>query len=105
MANCQNFKITLRNGGNVEIKATKFEYEDGSAWKTENMFGLDGHQKIEPGQGVVFTRNLEGIGGEKTRFRVTYKRHAGGTVWGDDTVTTTDRFVAIDNGAQTVTLP
>ena len=104
MANCQNFKITIDNSCDGEIKATKFEYKDGSTWKTENMFGIDGHQKIEKDHAVRFTRNLGGIGDETTTFRVTYKHHVGGTVWGDDICKTTESFVAHDNGSKTVTL-
>ena len=78
MATASNFRITIHNGTNDEVKATRFEYRDGPAWRTEAMFGLDGHQKIEKGHGVVFTRDLEGVGGEETQFRVTYQHHAGG---------------------------
>lgn len=104
MANCQDFHITLHNSTDGEIKVTKFEYRDGTNFKTENMFGVDGHQKIEKDHGVVFKRNLEGIGDETTVFRVTFKHHVGGTLWGDDNVQTTDSFVAHDNGSRTVTL-
>ncbi len=104
MANCQNFKITLHNATDAEIKAKKFEYKDGAKWKTEHMFGLDGHQKIEKDHGVVFTRDLEGIGDESTQFRVTYEHHVGGTLWGADIVETTAAFTAHDNGSKTVTL-
>jgi hypothetical protein len=104
MANCENFKVTLKNSADGEIKATKFEYKDGSNWKTENMFGLDGYQKIEKDHSVPFTRDLGGIGDESTCFKVTYKHHIGGTKWGDDIVEMTDSFTAHDNGSKTVTL-
>jgi hypothetical protein len=55
---CGDFKITLMNGTNDEIKVTKFEYKDGSIWKTEiGMFGADGHQKIEPALFVQAVRD------------------------------------------------
>ncbi len=104
MATCENFTITLQNSTDGEIKATKFEYEDEGTFKTENMFGLDGYQKIEKDHSVDFTRNLGGIGDETTRFRVTYKHHIGGTQWGVDNVQTTGSFVAHDNGSRTVVL-
>lgn len=104
MANCENFTITLHNSTDGEIKVTKFEYKDGSNFKTENMFGLDGHQKIEKDHGVSFTRNLGGIGDESTQFRVTFKHHVGGTLWGDDNVQTTEVFTAHDNDDKTVNL-
>jgi hypothetical protein len=104
MATCQDFKITLKNSADGEIKATKFEYKDGSKWKTENMFGIDGYQKIEKDHQVSFTRDLEGILCENTQFRVTYRHHIGGTVWGGDIVQTTETFEAKNNGSKTVTL-
>jgi hypothetical protein len=104
MATCENFKITLHNSCDGEIKVKKFEYKDGSNWKTENMLGLDGVQKIEKDHGIPFTRNLGGIGDESTSFRVTYSHHLGGLKWGNDIVETTAAFVAHDNGSKTVTL-
>ena len=104
MANCQDFTIALQNGTDGEIKVTKFEYKDGSNFKTENMFGLDGHQKIEKDHSVSFKRNLQGIGNENTQFRVTYKHHIGGINWGGANVQTTEEFIAQDNGNRTVTL-
>ena len=104
MATASNFRVTVHNSINDEVKATKFEYKDGSTWRTEAMFGLDGHQKIEKGHGIVFTRDLEGVGGEETQFRVTYQHHAGGTVWGSDKSAVTEPFTCNDNGGRTVTL-
>ena len=104
MANCENFTITLQNSADGEIKVTKFEYKDGSGFKTEHMFGIDGHQKIEKDHSVSFTRNLEGIGDEGTQFKVTYNHHIGGTKWGADNIQTTETFTAHDNGSRTVTL-
>ena len=104
MANCQNFTITLQNSTDGEIKVKKFEYKDGSKFKTEHMFGIDGHQKIEKDHSVSFTRNLEGIGDESTQFQVTYSHHIGGVKWGADNVQTTETFTAHDNGSRTVVL-
>lgn len=104
MANCGDFKITLMNGTHGEIKVTKFEYKDGSNWKTENMLGADGHQKIEEDHGFTWTRDLEGVGNEDTQFRVTYKHHVGGTKWGDDKCMVTSVFRALPNEGRTVTL-
>ena len=104
MATCEDFTITLKNSADGEIKVTKFEYKDGSNWKTEHMFGLDGIQKIEKDHSIPFTRNLGGIGDESTQFRVTYSHHLGGTKWGTDKCAVTDTFVAHDNGSKTVTL-
>jgi hypothetical protein len=104
MANCEDFTITLRNSTHGEIKATKFEYKDGSNWKIERMFGLDGIQKIEKDHSISFKRDLEGIGGESTQFRVTYQHHLGGTKWSADKSELSDTFTALDNGAKMVTL-
>jgi len=104
MATASNFSITIHNSTADEVKATKFEYKDGSNWKTENMFGVGGNQKIEKDHGVVFNRNLQGVGGESTQFRVTYEHHVGGSVWGSPKIETTSSFVCNDNGSKTVTL-
>lgn len=104
MANCENFRITLHNSCDAEIKVKKFEYKDGSNWKTENMLGIDGVQKIEKDHEIPFTRTLSGIGEESTSFRVTYCHHLGGLKWGNDIVATTPAFVAHDNHSKTVTL-
>ena len=104
MANCQDFTITLQNSTDAEIKATKFEYKDGSDWKTENIFGIDGFKKIEKDHHIDFKRNLQGIGDESTCFKVTYRHHIGGTTWSTDKVKTTDPFTAHDNGKKTVIL-
>jgi hypothetical protein len=104
MANCQDFTIKLQNSTHGEIRTTKFEYKDGSKWKTENMFGLDGYQKIEKDHYVEFKRDLEGVGGETTQFKVTYKHHIGGTVWSTEKYAYSDTFTAIDNGRKTVVM-
>ena len=104
MTTCGNFKITLKNSCDGEVKAKKFEYKDGSNWKVENMFGPDGIQKIEKDHAISFTRDLGGIGNENTQFRVTYSHHGGGTVWGEDICETTEVFLAQDKEGKTVTL-
>ncbi len=105
MATCEDFKITIYNDTHAEVKVKKFEYKDGTKWKTETgMFGVDGIQKIEKEHGFTWTRNLGGIGDETTQFRVTYSHHIGGTKWGDDRIASTDSFVAHDNHSKKVTL-
>lgn len=104
MTTCGNFTITLLNKTDAEVKVSKFEYKDGSNWKTESMFGLDGIQKIEKDHSIPFERDLGGIGDESTQFRVTYKHHVGGTVWSADKCAVSDTFTAHDNGRKTVTL-
>lgn len=96
-ATCSNVKITLKNDTADEIKVTKFQYEDAGAWPSENMFGVDGYQKIESGHGFTWTRDLGGTGGEKTRFKATYKHHIGGTSWGPDKTVTIGPFTCVDN--------
>lgn len=104
MATAERFQIKIVNETNAEVKVKKFEYRDGSTWKTENMFGVDGHQKLEHDHGLTWTRNLGGIGDESTQFRVTYAHHIGGTRWGRNRVACTESFVAHDNDKRTVTL-
>ena len=105
MATCQNFKITVINSCHGEIKVKKFEYKDGSNWKTETgMFGVDGFQEIEEKHGFTWTRDLGGISNEDTQFRVTYSHHIGGTKWGSDISAVTPTFRAQANEGRTVTL-
>lgn len=104
MATCNNFKINILNRCDAYIKVKKFEYKDGDNWKTENIFGLDGYQKLEANIEFSITRDLGGIEDESTKFRVTYCLHAGGNKWLSDKTETTDSFTAHDNGSKTVTL-
>ena len=104
MANCENFKIHLQNDTPDEVKVTKIEYKDGSKWKAENMFGLDGHQELERGQCLPFKRGLESVGNESTQFRVTYQHHIGCTKWGPDKCGVAGAFVARDNEDMRVVL-
>jgi len=107
-SSCKDMRILLINNDSAgKVKATKFEYEDGSEWKTENPFGLDGHQRIEPNDAAAFERNLQGIGGERTQSRVTYQFESWleGPRWGDEIVETTGRFTCHDHGSYSVRLP
>ncbi len=105
MARCENFKITLENQVGHDIKVTKFQYRDGSKWKTENLLGIDGHKKLDAGESWSRTRNLGGIGNERTCFRVTYhQRTPRGGYWATKIIETTEEFTARDNEAKTVTL-
>lgn len=101
-ANCETVKVTLHNSTDDEIKVTKFEYKDGSNWKTENMFGLDGFQRINEHTGIYWTRDLGGIGSESTQFKTTYQHHAGGTVWGPAMTEYTSTFTCLDKHSYTV---
>jgi hypothetical protein len=109
-ANCEDFTVWLRNETlGLEIKATKFEYKDGSKWKTENLLGVDGYEIIDVYQAAEFKRNLQGVGSESTQFRVTYKLEDGYTTygfrkWGDDKIQTISAFTCRDNGTRSVRL-
>ena len=105
MATCQNFRITVKNSCHGEIKVKKFEYKDGSNWKTETgMLGPDGSKKIEKDHDFTWTRDLGGISNEDTQFRVTYSHHVGGTTWGSEISAVTGTFRAQANESRTVTL-
>ena len=103
MANCENFTIFIRNDTGVEIRATKFEYTDGSRSKNENIF-FGGSDTLDPGETKDYTRNLQGIGGENTRFTVTYQHRSGNNNWGTNRVETTDEFECGDNRSRTIVL-
>ncbi len=91
---CKNVVIKLVNDTADEIKVKTFEYYDfdKDGWRTENMFGIDGHQILEHGKSWSWTRDLEKVGDDNTKFRVTYQHHIGGTKWGADKTVTTDKF-------------
>jgi hypothetical protein len=94
---CSNVDVTIKNSTSDEIKVKRFEYLDGSTWRTETgMFGVDGFQKLMPNKSVPFERDLERVGGESTRIRVTYAHHIGGSKWGSDRTFYTSTFTCID---------
>lgn len=101
---CDNFNITFANETEDEIKVTKFEYFDASAskWKTENMFGVDGHQKINSGAQWTKQRDLEKIGGVNTEFRATFKRAIGGNKWQQEDKVTVPDVTCSHGGSETI---
>lgn len=103
---CSNVLITFQNSTPDEVKVTKFEYYDYSAntWRTEVMFGVDGHQKLDPGKSWSKTQDLEKIENDKTKFKVTYQRHIGGSKWDDAVSTLTSDFTCKDGLKKTVTI-
>lgn len=103
---CSNVEITFKNDTADEIKITKFQYYDYSAdkWRTESMFGVDGHQKILPGKEWTKKQDLEHIEKDTTKFKATYQRHIGGTKWEDAVSTVTDDFTCRDKMRKTVTI-
>ncbi len=103
-ANCQDFNFTIKNATSDEIKVKKIEYLDQGTWRTEHALGIDGYKKLEPGKAETFNRNLERIGGEATRFRITYAHHNGGSQWEDDIVFESSSFTCNDKGSTTITL-
>ena len=105
MANAKNFRVTLVNGTQGEIKVERFAYEDGDKWKDEHMFGIDGHQKIEQGRSVSFTRDFHGIGNATTRFQVHFRTHTGGTKWSGLLIPVSGQFTApLEGGEKSFTL-
>ena len=102
MANAEEFTIILQNRTGVEIKATKFEYMDGTRSKNENIF-FGGSDRIDNNGERTYTRNLQGIGGENTSFTVTYQ-HRVGNNWSGNHVARSDTFQAEDKGEMTVVL-
>jgi hypothetical protein len=103
---CSNVDIKLTNATADEIKVTKFEYYDytDTKWRTESMFGLDGHQKLEPGKSWTKKQDLEHIEDDKTKFKVTYQWHIGGSKWGDPVTKVTTDFTCRDNMSKEVVI-
>lgn len=103
---CSNVTIKLTNATSGQIKVTKFEYYDFTAdkWRTEVMFGVDGHQKLEPGKSWSKKQDLEHIENDKTKFKVTYQSLIGGSKWEDPTSTETDEFTCEDGMTKEVVI-
>lgn len=103
---CSNVDITIQNSTADEIKATQFEYYDYTSdkWRTEAMFGGDGHQKLNPGKSWTKKQDLEHIENDKTKFKVTYQRHIGGTKWENAVSAVTADFTCTDGMKKTVTI-
>lgn len=104
--NCKNVNITLKNGTRDEIKITKFEYFDfdKNKYRTENLLGLDGQQKLEPNKSFNATRNLEQIDNDRTKFKVTYRHKIGGNQFEPPVTEESPTFVCSDNISKTVLL-
>jgi hypothetical protein len=104
MTTAGDFKIVIQNNTGVEVRASKFEYRDGTKSKTENIFGPLGSTTIKDGAHKDYTRNLQGIGNESTEFTVTYQKRSGTNNWSANHVKTTDTFTCQDNESYTVVL-
>jgi hypothetical protein len=92
--NCNNVQITISNQTNDEVKVKKLEYHSFSdGWRTETgIFGVDGFQKLEPGHGSTWTRDLRDVEDKNTFVRVTYAHHHGGSKWDPDMTETSEKF-------------
>jgi len=103
---CSNVDITLTNATAVKIKVTKFEYYDYSdkKWRTESMFGLDGHKKLGLGESWSKTQDLEHIENDNTKFKVTYEGDTDATKSGDPVSKTTSDFICKDKMKKAVIL-
>jgi hypothetical protein len=105
--NCKDVVITISNKTSDEIRVKTFEYRDfdKEKWKTEVMFGIDGHQDLEEGKAYTFnSQNLESVLDDKTEFRVTYAHHIGGNKWGLDKTETTGTFTCTVGMKKTVSI-
>ncbi len=105
--NCKNVVITLSNKTDDDIRVKKFEYRDFDKgdWKTEVIFGLDGHQDLEEGKSYTFnSQNLESVLKDTTEFRFTYAHRIGGNKWEPDVTQTTGTFTCTEGMTKTVSL-
>lgn len=96
---CSNVPIKLTNATNVKIKVTKFEYYDydDQKWRTEGMFGADGHKNLQPGEVFSKTQDLEHIENDNTKFKVTYEENVDANKAGNPVAETTSDFICKDN--------
>jgi hypothetical protein len=103
MTSAGNVTIVIQNDTGVEVKASKFEYRDGTKSKTENIF-FGGSDSIDAGSKKEYTRHLEGTGEQSTEFTVTYQKRSGTNNWSANHAATTDTFTCQDNHTYTVFL-
>lgn len=105
---CENVRITIENGTNDPIKVTKFEYQDTSAvgkpFRTENLLGIDGQEKLNVGKSLTKKRDLRSIKNELTRFRITYRHQIGGVKFEDPITEVTNTFECRNGSFQKVIL-
>ena len=105
--NCKRVVLTLNNKTKDDIRVKKFEYRDfdKGVWKTEVIFGLDGHQDLEEGKGYTFKpQNLESVLNDTTEFRFTYAHLIGGNKWEPDVTQTTGTFTCSAEMTKAVSL-
>ena len=105
--NCKGVVLTLKNETKDDIRVKKFEYRDfdKGVWKTEVIFGLDGHQDLEEGKGYTFKpQNLESVLNDATEFRFTYAHLIGGNKWEADVTQTTGQFTCKAEMTKSVSL-
>ena len=105
---CKNVSITIENKTNDPIKVTKFEYQDTSAvgnpFRTENLLGINGQEKLNVNKSFTKKRNLQLIKNELTRFKVTYRHNIGGSKYEDAVTEVTGSFECRNGSFHKVTL-
>ncbi len=103
---CKNVNITIQNGTSDTIKVTKFEYFDfdKNKYRTENLLGANGQEKLNPGKSFSTTRNLGQVGNDKTKFRVTYRHQQGGTKFENPVSVSTESFTCTNDSSHPVVL-
>lgn len=103
---CKNVSIKIENGTSDTVKVTKFEYFDfdKNKYRTENLLGVDGQEKLNPGKSFTQTRDLGQVGNDRTKFRVTYRHQQGGIKFENPVSVTTPSFTCTNNSSQRVLL-
>jgi hypothetical protein len=103
---CKNVNIKIQNGTADVVKVTKFEYFDfdKNKFRTENLLGLNGQEKLNSNKSFSITRNLQQVGNDKTKFRVTYQHQQGGIKFESPVSVTTAAFICKDGSSHPVLL-
>jgi hypothetical protein len=103
---CKDVKITVKNSTGDAIKITKFEYEekDKNKFRTELLLGADGREFLNPNKFFTKVRDLAFVGGDLTRFRVTFQRKVGGTLFEKPTTFITPDFTCKNESTHLVDL-
>lgn len=102
--NCKNFKIKIDNQSNYQVKVTKVEYYDydKTKWRKEALL----QQVLQDNVLWNWTRNLEHVDNDHTKFKVSFKEKYGGAINGysHTMYAYSNKFTCRDNGSKTITL-
>jgi hypothetical protein len=97
---CKNAQIHIINKTPDKVKIIKFEYldKDKKKFRQENLLGFNGSDIIKQKEPMPYLRDLEQIGDDKTKFRVTYRRQVAVNLFSLPITKVGEEFTCRNNG-------